>query len=535
MIVSDAPNLSPAQPSSSALPYLSKTGSNSVLAANSSRRVRYNEDDDSDVEDTAAGPALAAEDMGLDLDEELEHRIFGHNGEDSSARHQIHRKSDTKARKKLPTAAPQPVASHEYNLRIKELEHVNSQLRASLLLSSQEVKALRQEALEQSINGATPEDGREIGDMGAREAKIILLAKKQQQLEAKPVSAPIAARDTRDETRALRDKVAQVTRKLEEERTAGHALRAEVRAMHQALRREIGEELPLAQAKIQTLMANHNANGNGNAVAASGSASPGPGSGSYDSSHRAAIRRIENERKAAMEVSITELEETRRSLEEAKRKCDAVVARNRLLERDLKQKKRDVEILVRKAGTDDRLIAALRVKCDKQAHKPECAGAEPCLTCAERALVPALQPQPQPQTAPLPSPTLDTLSATATASSLQLENAHLLELRSALETRAFNAAARIADLTTDLARERRKSGKDKTGGQLITDIEEVNEKLALLSDENAALRTTLRTTQETTREEIEIFNSLLKKSREGFQRDLEAIARHVQKQLGEHD
>ncbi|KAI8586565.1 hypothetical protein BDZ88DRAFT_482579 [Geranomyces variabilis] len=586
MIATAAPTRAPAQPSTSTLPYLCKTGSTSVLAANNARRLRYNEDDDSDAEDAVAGPALAAEDMGLDLDEELEQTIFGTSGQDSSARHPGRRKQDNKTKKAIPTtAAPQPSAPHEYALRLKELEHVNSQLRATLLLSSQEVKALRQEALEQSMSGGAADDGGEIGEMGAREAKLILLAKKarrltvalerertqntalsnklKMQLEAKPAAAPVPARDTRDETKALRDKLGQVTRKLEEERTAAQALRAEVRNMHLALRKEIGEEMPLSQildassgwkgraqqiitlkAKIQTLLANSNSNSSG--AAANCTVSPGPGSGAYDSSHRAAIRRIETERKVAMEVSASELEETRRSLEDAKRKCDAVTARNRLLEQSLRQHKRDIETLVRKAGTDDRLIAALRAKSGKQATPPKLVDSSQCSACASRALLPIGQTTPQLQASPPPSPTFATLSAAANASTLQLENTHLHELRSALETRAFNAAAQIADLTADLARERRRTGKDKANGPPASSSDEaktidtsliapqLHEKLALLSDENAALRTTLRATQETTREEIEIFSNLLKKSREGFQRDLEAIARHVQKQLGEH-
>ncbi|KAJ3171763.1 Coiled-coil domain-containing protein 13 [Geranomyces variabilis] len=351
MIAAAAPTRAPTQPPASALPYLCKAGSTSVLAANNPRRLRYNEDDDSDAEDAVAGPALAAEDMGLNLDEELEQAIFGTSGEESSARVPGRRKPDNRTKRAIPPpTAPQPSAVHEYALRIKELEHVNSQLRATLLLSSQEVKALRQEALEQSmgLGGGAADNGGEIGETGAREAKIILLAKKacarrltvalerertqntvlsnklkQMQLDAKPAAVPVPARDTRDETKALRDKLAQVTRKLEEERTVAQALRTDVRNMHLALKKEVGDEMPLSQAKIQTLMANRNS------TAANGAASPGPGSSSYDSAHRAAIRRIESERKVAMEASAGELEETRRSLEDAKRKCDAAGARNR--------------------------------------------------------------------------------------------------------------------------------------------------------------------------------------------------------------
>ncbi|KAI8916563.1 hypothetical protein DFJ77DRAFT_509970 [Powellomyces hirtus] len=596
--------------SSPTLPQLRSDKGTSVIAANRSPAFSRQclQGDDSDVEDIA-GPALAAEDMGLDLDEELEQTIFGNEIASGLARHWHHKKGDPK-KKHMPAPRQrpsqqqnaQPTASHEWALKVNELEHENSRMRAELLVKSQEVKALRQEALEQSLGLSDDLKTDPEARNGAREAKIIELAKKARRLNvalerersqntvltnrlkhiqvesramrSEPATETTSAKSLA-EIRALKDKVAQATRKLEDERIASQTLRTELRSLHQVLRKEIGEDVPLSQildassgwkgraqqiitlkAKIQTLLTQNQS--------ARKSDTPVPAT-TYDTTHRNAIRRIENDRKAAMEAAVGELEETRRSVEEVKRKYDAVVARNRLLERDIKQHKRDIETLMRKASTDDRLVAALHTQIDKLKNTDNVmTDREPgdCVQCRAAAMRESTESLPLrsdqshqrgdqfpldddlEETRTSSAPALPQMASAATLAALRLENDSLFSIRKLLETKLLEANARVAGLTTELARERRavavavKQAHGRGTGQSNLSISDeasrqLEEQLAMIQDENAALRMTLSTTQDTTQKEIDIFHSLLERTREGFQKDMAVIAAHVQKQLAQ--
>ncbi|KAJ3020441.1 Coiled-coil domain-containing protein 13 [Thoreauomyces humboldtii] len=539
-------------------------------------------DDDSDIEEELAGPALAAEDMGLNLDEDLELAIFG---DTATVLQPSRKKRETRNLSNTHTRGSQPPSSHvrsntsqewEVLTRITELEKQNTQLRAELLVKTQEVKALRHEALEYSL---TPEDGAAEANTrsGSREAKIIELAKKarrltvalerersqntvlsnqlkhaqiQERASKKEFVPDAAAAKALSEARTMKDKLMQATRKLEDERMAAQSLRTELRSMHQVLRKEIGDDVPLSKimesgagwkgraqqiitlkAKISGLTHNHPPVGTNNL-----STTPQPTS--YDDAHRETIRRIESDRKLATEAAMKELSESRGIIDELKRKQEAVLARNKLLEREVKDHKRDLATLMRKAGTDDQLIAALHAQMARLTKKmklqPRARGAPPPPCNSNSNNINANKR--------LSKYDLDHNLPTHAA--LELENASLSSMRETLEKRFLAATARIGELSSDLAKERRRGAANGAakhphtrhggGGGNGTplprdDAEDMYEKLSLLEDENAALRTTLQQTQETTQGEIAIFHRLLQQTRDGFRRDMTAIVEQTKR------
>ncbi|KAI8818559.1 uncharacterized protein EV422DRAFT_621748 [Fimicolochytrium jonesii] len=591
------------------------------------------------------GAAMAAEDMGLNLDDDLETAIFN----DAKTVELLPKRSYQTGKRKageikrkipLPSQAAsstnQPQAEWKLIQRIAELEKQNSQLLASMQSKSEELKALRQEALEQNAGslGELLSDG--SGRIGAPQAKIIELAKKARRLtiavekerslnatlssklhelqtrqantsrtktEAESI-AESAAQAANAELKSVKEKLGQINRKYEDERIQNQNLKVEMRQMRRALVKEIGDDVSpdkifdqgsgwkgraqqiiTLKARIQDLTRQNEAQrtrqkekptetrtdtAGDDAAFDRNNSEARIGVDPFDESHRTSIRRIESDRKHALNKMTVELEALRKEHVEVRRKHDAVLARNRLLEKDMQDLKQKLITVVQKGGADDKLVQALQNEVAKlkgklhvmharameaqdesghasprsrtssnQHHLPDNRlNSIPSRPCSNHA------PSPPARSVSLSGPANDvqTMGLQSQLRSLAVENQRLKELRQVLEADLQAADQKTLALATDLKRERQRVSKipvashgavqSNGGGGANADeskIGRLESDIELLVDEQEALKTTLRDTLARTQKEIGIFSDLLAQTREAYRVDLERIVKHVQR------
>ncbi|KAJ3203130.1 Coiled-coil domain-containing protein 13 [Entophlyctis luteolus] len=188
-------------------------------------------------------------------------------------------------------------------------------------------------------------------------------------------------------TKALKDKLAVAMRKLEDERAANIGLKNALRSAQKALACEIGgseEEASRLLEGIQTgnsgwkgraqiictlrvrilnmLVANaserkmqekikelSNDSGNNTAVHKP----------EFQAIYQGNIKKIAERRHEAFDSLSTNFKNLTQENEELKHKYDGVVARNRILEKDIKNCKNKLKILLEKASNDDKLVKAM--------------------------------------------------------------------------------------------------------------------------------------------------------------------------------
>eukprot|EP00842_Homolaphlyctis_polyrhiza_P005070 jgi/Hompol1/5564/HPOL_004546-RA len=239
----------------------------------------------------------------------------------------------------------------------------------------------------------------------SKDAKIIEIAKKMMQKELNVATSnrtgtfdsqsadtkQTAAMPPSSDIKMLKDKVQQLSRKLEDERIISHTLKNESRNLQKALVQEVGEDIPiqkimsgelggwkgrseqilLLKDKIKDLTRKLGSAGLGGAGAGAGNArsetavgnagmmeSTGDGD-EHERRHRDSIQKLEQSRRNDFDREHAELEQLRQSHTKIKSKCDALLARSRTLEKEVKDYKSKIAVLLNKGDNDDKLIRAL--------------------------------------------------------------------------------------------------------------------------------------------------------------------------------
>ncbi|KAJ3339930.1 Coiled-coil domain-containing protein 13 [Entophlyctis luteolus] len=203
-------------------------------------------------------------------------------------------------------------------------------------------------------------------------AKLKNLQDLAQQAEAQPhlQQSPDTVQLQQTGTKALKDKLAVAMRKLEDERAANIGLKNALRSAQKALACEIGgseEEAARLLEGIQTgnsgwkgraqiictlrekIKELSNDSGNNTAVHKP----------EFQAIYQGNIKKIAERRHEAFDSLSANFKNLTQENEELKHKYDGVVARNRILEKDIKNCKNKLKILLEKASNDDKLVKAM--------------------------------------------------------------------------------------------------------------------------------------------------------------------------------
>ncbi|KAH6593495.1 hypothetical protein BASA50_007305 [Batrachochytrium salamandrivorans] len=386
-------------------------------------------------------------DMGLDLEDEIETCIFGQLACDSSelaSASQSVAKNNAKTRPSVPkTHISHGISSGEASSRSNQISGLSKQsdivikseisrcanpllpdpslsefqekvkkLKADCCIKDKEIASLRKEIIgglhAVSMSGAedTVLNTPSLSNI-SKDAKIIELSKKARRLTVvyereKSINLSlqnqlkkIEQRSVRmkqankknllrfPEIKILKDKIAQVTRKLEEERISSQGLKADLRLAQKALVLEIGEDLPiqkivkgevggwkgraeqiaLLKDKIKDL--SHKLSGKLSNNAVLGRDTGLGDYDHYDQKNRESIHRIESTRQSHLDKTTVKLEKSLQDISSLKSKYDAVVARNKTLEMSVKDYKSKIGILLKKGENDDHFIKVLQQEAAK--------------------------------------------------------------------------------------------------------------------------------------------------------------------------
>ncbi|KAJ8324986.1 hypothetical protein O5D80_006501 [Batrachochytrium dendrobatidis] len=382
------------------------------------------------------------------------------------------------------------------------------------------------------------------------------------------------------EIKVLKDKIAQITRKLEEERIAGQSLKSDIRLAQKALLLEIGDDAPiqnivkgdvggwkgraeqiaLLKDKVKELsrkLAKMSSNSRISNANFTGEADH------YDLKNRESIQKIESTRKSDLDKAIAELEQSRSNTSSIKSKCDALVARNRILEREVKDLRTKIGVLLRKGENDDRLIQALKqdaFKTKSDAERGQAAIFDRLrLLCADQeGQIQQLQTQLQEasntsdcvkkhfatQTTPeniIPAseqtPQMNGLQSII--HSLKLEIESLRTLNSELEQRLniFPSPSVNCEIERKAPSSCLKDGKTKkrttTEEHAIPkqqDAIRMQNKLDLLVNENEALKMSIQSINDAKAKDLDMYKELLDTTRSMFDRDIKSLVDRLERQ-----
>ncbi|KAI9349689.1 hypothetical protein BDR26DRAFT_915377, partial [Obelidium mucronatum] len=179
-----------------------------------------------------------------------------------------------------------------------------------------------------------------------------------------PSSTPSEISKYTTEIKNLKDKLSSMTRKFEDERIGIHAIKAELANTQKALALEVfGDDSALSRSKAlaESLSNSSTATWKGRAQqiqllkerVRELSRTMGH---EVDNSHHESIRKISERRHEAFDVLTADYNKLSKEYSEMKGKYEAVQARNKTLEKDLKSCKSKLQLLVDKATNDDTLI-----------------------------------------------------------------------------------------------------------------------------------------------------------------------------------
>ncbi|KAJ1336308.1 hypothetical protein BSLG_007092 [Batrachochytrium salamandrivorans] len=356
-------------------------------------------------------------DMGLDLEDEIETCIFGQLACDSSelaSASQSVAKNNAKTRPSVPkTHISHGISSGEASSRSNQISGLSKQ---SDIVIKSEISRCANPLLPGGLH-AVSMSGAEDTVLNtpslsniSKDAKIIELSKKARRLTVvyereKSINLSLQnqlkthtenkAAQCENETgeqkkptalseiKILKDKIAQVTRKLEEERISSQGLKADLRLAQKALVLEIGEDLPiqkivkgevggwkgraeqiaLLKDKIKDL--SHKLSGKLSNNAVLGRDTGLGDYDHYDQKNRESIHRIESTRQSHLDKTTVKLEKSLQDISSLKSKYDAVVARNKTLEMSVKDYKSKIGILLKKGENDDHFIKVLQQEAAK--------------------------------------------------------------------------------------------------------------------------------------------------------------------------
>ncbi|KAJ3416284.1 Coiled-coil domain-containing protein 13 [Chytridiales sp. JEL 0842] len=188
---------------------------------------------------------------------------------------------------------------------------------------------------------------------------------------------PLDSMIYKEEINQLKDKVSYLNKKLDEERGQNKALRQEVKNYQKVFLQELGEEAPpvskllesstgwkgraqqiaLLKAKIKELTAKVTNSAKRNSQQESDNI--------FDERHRQTIKSIENSKFAVLHKTALELELAKSETSELKAKYEASAGRCRYLEREVKDLRAKLHILLQKESKDTMLIEALKERFEK--------------------------------------------------------------------------------------------------------------------------------------------------------------------------
>ncbi|ORY41596.1 hypothetical protein BCR33DRAFT_718755 [Rhizoclosmatium globosum] len=192
-----------------------------------------------------------------------------------------------------------------------------------------------------------------------------------------PTAESVSSADSkqRTELKALKEKLTYTLRKLEEERITTQGLKTELRNTQKALAMEVGDEDANVSKILEGLgtgwkgrsqqiqilkerMRELSLRSSSVAVAAEGTTHKQE----IENSHHESIRRISERRQETFDQLAADFNKLTADHADMKRKYEAVQARNKILEKEIKGCKSKIHILVEKATNDDTLIQAMHAE-----------------------------------------------------------------------------------------------------------------------------------------------------------------------------
>ncbi|KAL2917242.1 hypothetical protein HK105_203307 [Polyrhizophydium stewartii] len=513
-------------------------------------------------------------------------------------------------------AAESKVIDWDLRARLAQLEQANSQLKFDLRNRDKEIKSLRKE-MTAGITLAGTEDAiaETISKAGAgKDGKIIELAKKARRLTVayereKALNASLAnqlksessqrkdqvtsqhkaptngehdpQKDVGNHTqvKSFKEKLAQpkqMSRKLEEERMTSMNLKSELRLAQKALVQEIGEEVPIQKIlrgeigswrgrSEQIALLKDKVRDLSRKLASRAAAPAGAGESDREGSGadgREAIQRIEQVRRVELDRLSAELEQVRQEHAESRTRCDGLAARNRTLEREVKDLKCKLARMLGKSETDDQLVRALQEQIQRakgeneplyerlrslcaeqedqirtQAQRIDKLETEAAMLRSEiqtaRTAVVAASQTAGTAVASAASNAADADAAattiaglTSTAAALRLEISELRALNCELAERADRAAVASAER---VKQQRPAKERDVPGGRgRAGELQALQSKIEMLADENESLRLSLRLATEAKTRDLDTYKRLLEETRAMFESDIQAIVQRAE-------
>ena len=190
------------------------------------------------------------------------------------------------------------------------------------------------------------------------------------------------------ELKDLQDRLAAAEKRAHEAKVSAQAFKADLDRHRRALQKEVGDDANVnklledssgakgraqqifqlkEQVKALTKRLSEGGGGGGPGGAADELGPPTPDGA--DERQRGALNAIEADRRREHERSLLREQELSAELVETRKRADAMAARIRNLEADIKGKKDKLRTMIEKSDGDDALVSALRAELDKHRTK----------------------------------------------------------------------------------------------------------------------------------------------------------------------
>ncbi|ORX53320.1 hypothetical protein BCR36DRAFT_349132 [Piromyces finnis] len=381
--------------------------------------------------------------------------------------------------------------------------------------------------------------------------------------------------ELKQDKKNLKERLNQMTLKLEQERINNQKLTFEIRNTQRALVQEVGEDIPISkildsnggyigrsqQIAMLKDKVNQLTRQLSNYVSLDETKGLNTKELKLDSRHRFDIKKKEIDRKITLEKAIKEIEELKNEKHNQKLKCDAVQARNKNLEKTMKDYKTKISVLISKTETDDKLIKALKQQLAdlKKSPQNKLEGANLIKNnksfetlrnlCNEQKSKIKFQEDKISSLSNQLKTIISSISLSDDNGSLiqkdkTCDNPHCHLIFSQfkaiyIENIKLNELKTVADkhikeLEEKLANSLTKSSKNEKDKNIYVinnndNIEKIKEKLIIAKDENNALKSIIDANLKEKTEEIKIYQDMLKQTKQNFLKDIEIIKRNFSK------
>ncbi|ORY29056.1 hypothetical protein LY90DRAFT_705602 [Neocallimastix californiae] len=370
----------------------------------------------------------------------------------------------------------------------------------------------------------------------------------------------------------LKERLNQMTLKLEQERINNQKLTFEIRNAQRALIQEVGEDIPISkildsnggyvgrsqQIAMLKDKVNQLTRQLSNYVSINDTKGVNAKELKLDSRHRFDIKKKEIDRKITLEKALKNIEDLKNEKHNQKLKCDAIQARNKNLEKSIKDYKSKIEVLISKTETDDKLIKALKKQLS-EAKIPHEKMNERNVIKNNKSLE-SLRDLCNEQKSKIKfqedkiNSLSNQLKSIISSSSYDNEDSLLIQKDKLcdnpnchmiysqfkaiyIENMKLNELKKMADNHIKELEEKlsnsivtTKSEKDRTFILNNSDnIEKIKEKLIIAKDENNALKSIIDANIKEKTEEIKVYQDMLKQTKQNFIKDIEIIKRKFSK------